>query len=46
MARHTITVKLNSKSIGSAIKELRAYKAWVERKTAELTESLAKLGAG
>lgn len=46
MARHTITVKLNSKSIGSAIKELRAYRAWVERKTAELTERLAKLGAG
>ena len=46
MAKRTITVKLNSKSIGSAIKELRAYKAWVERKTKELARRLAELGAG
>lgn len=45
MARRTITVKLNSRSIASAIKEVRAYKAWVERKTRELTKRLAQLGA-
>ena len=46
MAGRTITVKLNSKSIGSAISEIRAYKAWVERKTLELTRRLSELGAG
>lgn len=46
MAKRTITVKLNSKSISSAIKEIRAYKNWVERKTKELTRRLAELGAG
>lgn len=45
MSKHTITVRLNSKSISSAIKEVRAYKAWVERKTRELTKRLAELGA-
>lgn len=46
MAKRTITVKLNSKSISSAIKEIRAYKNWIERKTKALTRRLAELGAG
>lgn len=41
----TLTIRLNSKSISSAIKEVRAYKAWVERKTRELAKRLAELGA-
>ena len=46
MARRAITVRLNSKSISSAIEEVHAYRAWVERKTQELTRRLAELGAG
>ena len=41
----TIRVELNNKSINSAIKELRKYKAWVEVKEAELRSRLAQLGA-
>lgn len=46
MSKKVITVRLNSASINSAIKEVRAYKAWVERKTKELTKRLVELGAG
>lgn len=46
MARRVITVKLNTRSIKSAISELREYKTWVEQKTLELTRRLAELGAG
>ena len=46
MARRTIAISLNTKSIGSAIEEVHAYRAWVERKTQELTKRLAELGAG
>ena len=45
MAKRAISVKLNTKSIGSAIKEVRAYQRWVERKSLELTKRLAQLGA-
>lgn len=45
MAKKVITVQLNSRSISAAIKEVRAYKAWVERKTRELTAKLVELGA-
>ena len=45
MARRVVTIALNSSSINSAIKEVRAYKAWVERKILELTRRLAELGA-
>ena len=40
-----ITIELNNKSINSAIKELKRYKAWVEKKEAELRIRLATLGA-
>ena len=40
-----ITIELNNKSINSAIKELRQYKAWVEKKEAELRIRLAAIGA-
>lgn len=46
MAKKVITVRLNSSSISAAIKEVQAYKAWVVRKTQELTAKLAELGAG
>ena len=45
MSKKVITVQLNSRSISAAIKEVRAYKAWVERKTRELTAKLVELGA-
>lgn len=45
MAKKVVTVSLNSRSISNAIRELQAYKAWVERKTQELTRRLAELGA-
>lgn len=45
MAKKVITVQLNSKSISAAIKEVRAYKAWAERKTRELAKRLVELGA-
>lgn len=40
-----IKVRLGGSSIDKAIKELKSYEAWVKRKTAELTERLATLGA-
>ena len=41
----TISFSLSSKSIQKAIKELSAYREWVEEKTRELTRRLAELGA-
>lgn len=41
----TISVELTTKSINSAIKELRQYKQWVEQKEKELRLRLAQLGA-
>jgi hypothetical protein len=41
----TIYIELSDASIGEAIKELRRYKAWVEKKESELREKLAQLGA-
>lgn len=40
-----ITVDLSAKSIDSAIKEVRKYKAWVLEKEKELRQRLAMLGA-
>ena len=40
-----ITVDLSAKSIDSAIKEVRKYKAWVLAKEQELRQRLAMLGA-
>ena len=40
-----ITIDLTDKSINSAIKEVRKYKAWVEAKEKELRLRLASLGA-
>lgn len=40
-----ITIDLSAKSIGSAIKEVRKYKLWVETKEKELRMRLATLGA-
>lgn len=40
-----ITVELSDKGIDNAIKELKAYKQWVELKEKELRERLAALGA-
>ena len=45
MARRVIPLNLSEQSINSAIKELRAYKEWVARKTDELCERLAEIGA-
>jgi hypothetical protein len=39
-----IHVKLNSKSIKNALKELEDYKKWLDLKTIELTERLVELG--
>lgn len=41
----TIQVELTTKSINSAIKELRQYRQWVEMKERELRLRLAQLGA-
>ena len=41
----TITISLGSKSISKAIKEVKAYKKWVESKANELTRRLAEIGA-
>ena len=41
----TIQIELSNESIGSAVKELRRYSAWVTKKEAELRSRLAKLGA-
>lgn len=40
-----ISLTLNEKSIGAAIKELQRYKEWVEVKTKELCERLSVIGA-
>lgn len=40
-----ISVSLNEKSIGQAIKEINAYKKWVSEKTKMLCERLAIIGA-
>ena len=40
-----ISLALNDKSIGAAIKELQRYKEWVEAKTKELCERLSVIGA-
>ena len=40
-----ITLSLNTGSIVDAIKELNEYRAWVKRKTKQLTERLAMIGA-
>lgn len=41
----TINISLSTSSINCAIAELEAYKRWNERKTAQLNERLATLGA-
>lgn len=41
----TINVELNNSSIGDAIRELRAYSAWITQKETELRTRLAALGA-
>ena len=41
----TIQVELDNKSIDKAVKELRMYSAWVQRKEAELRSRLSILGA-
>lgn len=41
----TIKVELTNESIGSAVKELKRYAAWVAKKEAELRSRLAILGA-
>lgn len=40
-----IVVELTNKSINQAIKELQAYKLWIQTKEAELRSRLAMLGA-
>lgn len=40
-----IVLSLDEKSINNAIKELNAYKKWVEEKTKQLCERLALIGA-
>lgn len=40
-----ITITLDEKSITDAIKELQAYRKWIDEKTRELTERLAVIGA-
>lgn len=44
MPKH-IQVELTNESIGSAVKELRRYAAWVTKKEAELRSRLAMIGA-
>ena len=41
----TIQVELDDKSIDKAIKELRQYSAWIQKKEDELRSRLAMLGA-
>lgn len=45
MAKTIVVDPLDTKSIASAIKELRRYKAWVLAKEAELRQRLAMVGA-
>ena len=40
----TIQIKLSDDSINDAIKEIRAYNKWVQEKSKELRERLAKIG--
>lgn len=44
MSKKVIHVSLNQKSIDNAIKELRDYQKWLETKTKEFLEELAKRG--
>ena len=41
----TIQIELTNKSIGKAIRELRKYSAWVQKKEVELRSRLAMVGA-
>ena len=43
--RRRISVKLNTRSISSAIRDVQAFKSWVDIKARELTKRLAELGA-
>ena len=45
MAKKVIKTTLSADSLDKAIKELRAYRKWVEQKSKELAERLAILGA-
>lgn len=45
MAKKVIKASLSDKSLEKAIKELKEYKAWVQKKANELTERLAIIGA-
>lgn len=40
----TIKINLSPESISGAIKEIRKYEGWIERKTKELAEQLAMIG--
>lgn len=40
-----LSIALSEKSISDAIKQVKQYKQWVDRKTRELTERLAIIGA-
>lgn len=40
-----IQITLSTKDINQAIKEVKDYNAWIEKKTNELTERLALIGA-
>lgn len=40
-----VKIRLNTKSIAAAIKEVQDYKSWVARKTDELVRRLAEVGA-
>ena len=40
----TIQIELNNRSINKAIKELRQYSAWIQKKEIELRKRLAELG--
>lgn len=45
MAKKVIKASLSDRSLEKAIKELREYKAWVQKKANELAERLAIIGA-
>ena len=42
--RRTVTMTLDSASIGKALKEVRSYRMWVQKKSEELTRRLAEVG--
>ena len=44
MSKRVITMSLSPKSIGSAIKELKAFRDAIEQKRIKLTEELANIG--